>query len=221
MHNSPLGVSISNQVRLAYLYLQSRRAGWAALYLTGIAAFVAGLRFGLREMGRQGGDPFTNSFDGSPVPFVLLFVPLAAAMVIGVAVHSPFGEMERTTSRRQPPLRLGHAGGLLLCGVAILSLLALTWDGDSERVFLRNLAGLTGVGLLTAPVFGARLSWVPSLSYGIAAFWVGSFGEAPKWAWPMRPMDDNLAWGIALVLLAAGLAALVGFGARDTADETP
>lgn len=221
-------------VRLAHLFLRSRRVGWAALYLAGIAVLVAGLVFIMRENDAEGRDPFTNAFDGSPVPFVLFFVPLAMALVVGVAAHGPFGELERTVSQRLPPLRLGQVAGLLLCSAVALLLLAQAWEGGVEGsflqrladwegaiegVFLRNLAGFTGLALLTAPIVGARLSWFLPFGYGMVAFWIGNNGEPAWWLWPMQPMDNDLALGIALGLLAVGVAVASVIGSRESPGE--
>jgi hypothetical protein len=199
-------------VTVTRLFLRSRRAGWTALYLAAIAVFTAALRFALR----RGDEDYLASSDGSPVTLALVFVPLAAALVIGVGAHGPFGEVERTGSRPLPPLRLGHLVGLLLWAAAALALLALTWEGGAQT-FLRNLAGLTGIALIAAPLTGARLSWVLPFSYGILAYWTGTVasGEPRLWAWPMRPEDDGWAMAIAIMLLAAGLTIAALFGARE------
>ena len=209
-------------MRLAYLFLQSRRTGWAAVYLACVVAAVAVLRRILAETSSQvSGDPLTNEGSGDPVLLLLVFLPLALAMVIGVGTHGPFGEIERTVSRPLPPLRLGHVAGLLAIGAAALFLIALTWQGDAERVFLRNLAGFAGLALLPVPLIGARLSWVLPFAFGMLAFWVGSNTRdgVTRWAWPMWPANDGLAMGIALGLLALGLVVAVLFGARDSKDE--
>lgn len=205
-------------MRLSYLFLRSRRAGWTAVYLAGITAFVAVLRWVLAQTGSGQGDPLTAS--GMPIVPMRVFVPMAAALIIGVATHGPFGEVERSASRPLPPIRLGYFLGLLLWGAATLALLAMTWEGDTLQVFLRNMAGFAGLGFLTAPVTGGRLSWAVPFTYGILAFWIGVLSTPVQWwAWPMQPVDNNLAAGIAVGLLAVGLAVASIFGARDTAGE--
>jgi hypothetical protein len=201
---------------VARLFLRSRRAGWTALYIAAIAVLTAALHFALR----QGDQDYLATPEGSPTALVLVFVPLAAALLIGVGSYGPFGEVERTASRPLPPLRLGHLAGLLVLAAVGLALLALTWEGGAQ-VFLRNMAGLTGLALIAVPLTGARLSWVLPFSYGILAYWVGSAasGEPRLWVWPMRPEDDGAAIAIALALLAAGLLVSTVIGSRDGSVE--
>lgn len=86
----------SGHVRIAHLFLRSRRAGWAVPYFVGIAALIAGLRFlGLAVWASE-----RNGFHSEPVVVMQrVFVPLASALVISVGAHGPFGELERTVSR--------------------------------------------------------------------------------------------------------------------------
>jgi hypothetical protein len=200
----------------ALLYLRSRRAGWSAFYLALVSALTAALHFGVQLSDKD----HLATDDGSPISMVLVFVPLAAALVIGVGAYGPFGEVERTASRPLSPLRLGHLAGLLLWAAATLFLLALTWDGGAQ-VFMRNLAGFTGLALISTPLTGARLSWVPPFGYGVLAYWVGMATAEPKlWAWPMRPEDDGWSLAIAIGLLLIGLAAAALVGSRDAIGET-
>ena len=55
---------------------------------------------------------------------VMFFIPLLSATVVGAAVYSPFGEVERASSRSLPALRIAHLGGLLAIALATLMLAA-------------------------------------------------------------------------------------------------
>jgi len=200
---------------VARLFLRSRRAGWAAFYLATLAALTAVLHLALS----RGEEDHLASPDGSPSALVLVFVPLAAALVIGVGAYGPFGEVERTASRSLSPLRFGHLAVLVLWAAATLSLLALSWDGGN-LVFMRNLAGFTGMALIASSLTGARLSWAPPFAYGVMAYWVGMAAAEPKlWAWPMRPADDGWSIAIAACLLLLGVSVAALGAARDSAGE--
>jgi hypothetical protein len=109
--HSPSMIGLPFPVRLAHLFLRSRRAGWAALYLIGIAALIAGLRFLDAAVWASERNQFHAEL---VVAMQMAFVPLAAALVIGVGAHGPFGELERTVSRSLPVLRSSHLAALLL-----------------------------------------------------------------------------------------------------------
>ena len=95
-----------------------------------------------------------------------MILEAAAAVVIAVTTHGPFGEAERATGRWLPYLRLGSA--LALTGVAI-GLLQLGVTGASLNggvlVLASNVIGITGIGLLTSLVTGGLLAWILQLGY--------------------------------------------------------
>ena len=203
-------------MRLAHLYLRSRTTGRAMACLVGVAAL--GWAWAAYILSKP---DFGTAQDGA-LTAVLLLVPLTAACVVGVGAHSPLGEAERTASYPLPALRLGHLGGLLLWGAAVLSVAALGWDRRYvEWELARNLAGLSGMALLAARFVGGRLSWPLPLAYGALALLMGrgESGEWARWAWVMHPPTGRLAAALALGLLAAGLAVLAVQGPRESAGE--
>jgi hypothetical protein len=199
-------VSLGNQ-RLNVLFLRSRMAGPALLVLTAVAA-AAGIAL--------------DASDYADLTLMLrMTAPLAAAVVVGVAVRSPFGEAERTASRPLPPLRLTHLALLLACGAGGFALASLLPDDGSLGMLLRNGAGFAGLALIGARILGSAASWLLPLTYGGGVFF--AYLVQPDrdrwWRWPLQPADDGSAQVIAIALLVTGLAIVVLTGARDGLDE--
>lgn len=194
-------------MRLAGLYLRSRLAGRALAVLTAIAALT------WLWVWWSGSATIT-------VTLLPLTMPLAAAAVIGASTGGPFGESEGTASQLLAPLRMGHLAGLL--AVAALTLaLAVTWWSVPEGAWtlVRNLAGFTGLALLTSRVLGSGLCWVVPLGYAVLSLLSPGFGQAPAWAWSVRAAADQEAMAIAALLLLAGLALVARWGVRDRLGE--
>lgn len=152
-----------------------------------------------------------------------LLFETACACVIAVATVSPFGEPEHVTGRRLPWLRAGTTGALT---AAAASALAATGTGThlagGSLAAVRNLAGLTGIGLLCAAVLGAALAWTGPIAYmliGVYALYSQWHGPAltTPWVWPARPPHDVGAAICAGLVFAAGWAAITLRGARDEA----
>jgi len=153
---------------------------------------------------------------------IMFFVPLLSAAVVGAAMYSPFSELERTVSRSLPRLRLAHVVGLIAAAFATLLLAATEWRYDSaELILARNLAGFVGLSLLGASLLGSRLAWIAPMGYGVLAYRVGATGDDGYawWAWPMQPIQNDLAWTLALGLSAVGLAIVSLLGSRDSSGE--
>jgi hypothetical protein len=146
-----------------------------------------------------------------------LIVETAAASVIAVALRSPFGEPERAAGRWLPFLRLGTILGLSGAGYAALA--AGTIGGHMAAGSLSigvNLAGLTGVALLTAAVTGGSLSWTGPLAYLVLSMYAVQENWRTPWMWPARPPGDRGAAACAVLVFAAGTAVAAVRGARDT-----
>jgi hypothetical protein len=182
-------------LRLTWLYLASRRVPTA---LAALALCGAVLRAGLEWHWIPGRDP------GAQQMPVLL--EAAAASVIAVTAYSPFGEPERATGRWLPWLRLGSA--LALTWVAIGALTAgaaaAGLPGGTLPI-LRNVAGATGIGLLSAAVIGGALAWIGPMSYTVVAEIALVSGWTTPWIWPARPPHDRGAAICAAVVFAAGI----------------
>ena len=81
------------------------------------------------------------------------------------------------------------------------------------------MAGLTGLGLLTAVVTGGLLAWVGTLGYMMLAEIGLTAGWASPWLWPGRPPHDLGGALCAGLVFAAGLIATTVRGARDASHE--
>lgn len=194
-------------LRLTRLFLVSRRIPAA---LAAIAAGAALLRIMLHWT--------WDSYGALQLPLVF---EAAAATVIAATTASPLGDTERTAGRWLPRLRLGTA--LVLTAFAA-GLLAAAGTGaqlaGGSLDVLRNVAGITGIGLLCAAVLGGALSWAGPVCYLVAGTyalygsWHGVASTTP-WIWPARPPHDGGAALCAGLVLAAGLAAITLRGARD------
>ncbi|HEY6492548.1 MAG TPA: hypothetical protein VIZ43_04690 [Trebonia sp.] len=194
---------VTSGARLAWLHLRSRRVP-AALFA--LAACGAALRAVQQwhlmsggALGQQG----------------LMVIEAAAAVVIAMTTHGPFGETERAGGRWLPYLRLGAA--LALTGIAIGALqLGVAGAGlpGGVLVLARNVIGITGIGLLAAPFTGGLLAWIPPVAYlGFAEYALNAAWRNP-WTWPVRPPADRGAWICAALVFAVGLVAFTLRGAR-------
>lgn len=150
----------------------------------------------------------------------LIFEAVCAAAV-AVSAVSPFGDPERATGRRLPVLRLGTA--LSLTAVATGALIAAGAgahpDGGVVDV-ARNLAGLTGLGLLCAAALRGGLAWTGPAAYlmiGLYALYTEWHGPAlsSPWIWPARPPHDPAATLCAGLVFTAGIVLLTIGRSRD------
>ena len=197
--------------RLVRLYATSRRVPAA---VTAVAACAVVLRIALAG--------HWDTYGALQLPLVF---ETAAATAITVTVASPLGEPERLTGRWLPYLRLTVT--LVLTGVAIGALAAAGTGahlaGGTLDV-LRNVAGITGIGLLCAAVINSGLAWIgpvaflPPGAYALYTQWHHPALTTP-WLWPGRPSRDLGAAICAGLVFAAGVAVITVRGARDPAGE--
>jgi hypothetical protein len=194
--------------RLAWLYLVSRRVPAALGLLAGLAAF---LWVALHWRWNMAGGPAA----GELVPLV---VETGAAAVIAVTTYGPFGEPEQATGRWLPWLRLGAA--LALTTAAAGALAAGAMGGLLPGGFLtmlRNLAGMTGVGLLSAAAVGGAFGWIGPMAYWLVTEAALAAGWVTPWIWPAGPPHDRGAAICASLVFAAGTAVLTLRGSRERA----
>ena len=155
--------------------------------------------------------------------FIPLTIEAGAAAVIAVATYGPFGEPERATGRWLPYLRL--AAALALTGAAYGALAAGATGGNlpggsavgGSLALLRNVAGMTGLGLLAAVLLGGMLAWVGPIAYVLVTE-VALQGPIPTtpWVWAARPPHDLGAALCAGGVFAAGLVLITLRGARES-----
>jgi hypothetical protein len=198
-------------VRLVRLYAASRRVPAA---VAAIAACAIGLRIALAW-------PW-DSYGALQLP--LVFEAGAAAAITAITA-SRLGDPERVAGRWLPFLRLATV--LALTAVAV-SALAATGTGahlaGGTLDAARNVAGMTGLGLLCAAALGGGLAWAGPTGYlmvGVYALYTQWHHPAltTPWIWPARPPHDLGAAICAGLVFTVGLAVFAVRGARDRADE--
>lgn len=203
--------SSAHLIRLAVLHAVSRRVPSAAALIAGCAV---ALRIAL--IGHW------DAYGSYQLPLV---VEALAAAAISVSMTSPFGEPERVAGQWLPLLRL--AAALVLTAAAVI---ALATAGAGAHLaggtldVLRNVSGLTGIGLLTAAVLGGGLAWAGPTAYLVAGVY-GLYTQwhhpalTTPWLWPARPPHDAGAALCAGLVFALGLAVATVRGARDAMRE--
>jgi hypothetical protein len=193
--------------RLVRLHLASRHVPPCLLAL---AACAVALRLALHWA--PAGGPYARE--------IPLIVQAAAGAVIGVTTRSPFGEPERATGRWLPFLRLGTVIALTCAAFGALAAGSVGAHlADGSLGLLRNVAGFSGITLLTAGALGGSLSWIGPLTYLLIADYGIGVGWTTPWAWPARPPHDVGAAICAALVFAAGTAVIAVRGARDAPTE--
>ena len=187
-------------LRLVRLYSASRRVPVA---VAAIAACAALFRLALVHRW------------GAQVQQVPLVIEAAAATIIATTTRGPFGESERATGRWLPYLRLALA--MALTGVAVAALSAGSAGAHlagGEGELVRNLAGLVGIGLLSAWLLG-MYGWVGPVAYAVGAEYALTARWTTPWLWPGRSPHDSAAAIWAVLIFVAGIAVIAARGARD------
>lgn len=201
------------RLRLARLYLVNRRVPAA---LAAVAACAVGLRVALRWQ--------WEAYGALQLPLIF---ETGCAVAIAVTATSLLGEPERVTGRWLPFLRLATAVALTVAAVGALAAAGAGGHvaGGALEV-LRNVAGLTGIGLLCAALFGGAQAWAGPTAYLMVALyalytqWHGPAVTTP-WIWPARPPHDVGAALCAGLVFVAGVALVAVRGARDADPEIP
>jgi hypothetical protein len=198
-------------LRLARLHAASRRIPVA---LAAIAACAVGLRIAL--LGHW------DTYGALQLPLVF---ETGAAVAITATTASLLGEPERITGRWLPYLRLTAALALTAAAAAALAAAGTGAHlADGPLDVLRNVAGITGIGLLCAAILGGGLAWAGPTAYllagGYALYtqWHHPALTTP-WIWPARPPHDLGAAICAGLVFTLGISAITLRGARDPADE--
>jgi hypothetical protein len=199
--------SAGGALRLVWLYLRSRRVP-AALGL--LAALGVVIWAALRWRWNVAGGPAAQAL-------IPLTIETGAAAVISVTTYGPFGDPERATGRWLPWLRL--AAAVALTATAFGMLTAGAAGGalpGGTLALLRDLAGMTGTGLLAAAALGGAFGWTGPMAYWLVTESVLAAHWTTPWIWPARPPHDRGAAVCAALVLAAGIAAVTLLGARDS-----
>ena len=187
--------------RLLVLFLRSRRVPLTAGLLAGVAVVLRAVKGWTEENGEFAG----------LLPLVLA---VAAGSLVAASTYGPFGDPERAT---HPVRRLRSIQLALLIPLAV-GLLGLARIGDDPLAAMRNVAGLTGVALLTVPVFGSALAWIIPLAYVIYCGGPIDVQQVDLLSWPALPSSNTLATVIALGLLTIGtMVSILTAGTRKMA----
>ena len=207
---APAAGPASGWLRLAWLHLISRRAPAALALLAGFGALLWVALFW-----------HWNVAGGAAAAMVIpLIIEAGVAAVIAVSTYGPFGEPERATGRWLPYLRLVAA--VVLTVAAVGALAAGATGGLLPGGFLamvRNVAGITGVGLISAAVLGGMLAWAGPMAYLVLTETMLSGGRTSPWLWPTRPPHDLGAALCAVGVFAAGAVLVMLRGPRESARE--
>jgi hypothetical protein len=195
-------------VRLVWLYTVGRRVPFALITL---AAIATGMRVAL-----------LGNWDAYGALQLPLCFETAAAVTVVATTASPFGDPERVAGRWLPYLRLAVTVALTVAATGALLAAAATGGHLSEGTLdvLRNVAGITGIGLLFAAAAGSGLSWTGPTAYLVAGVYALYTRWHPPaltwpWLWPGRPPHDLGGALCASMVFAAGLAVITLRGARD------
>lgn len=206
-------------MRVAYLYLRSRRAERAVALLLVLSAATFLWRW---------------LSDGNPLNSDLMItsLPVAAAVIIGASTGSPFRDIEEAASRWLPALRLPHLIGLVLVASSALALTTAAWHVSAlQWALVRNLILFTGLALLGARLVGPGLGGLLPVSYGFLAFLATvlvagqphhqlQWGKSDvPWAWPLHAGTEHEAALVASLVLVIGLGIVARWGARDRVEE--
>jgi hypothetical protein len=197
--------------RLVRLYAVGRRVPLAVLT---IAACAIGLRLTL--LGHW------DAYGALQLPLVF---EATAAVSIAATAASPFGEPERVASRWLPFLRLSVTVGLTVTAITLLAAAGTGGhlSGGTLDV-LRNVAGITGIGLLCATALDGGLSWTGPTGYLVAAVYAlytqwHPPAQTTPWLWPARPPHDLGGAMCAGLVFICGVAVVTLRGARDRSGD--
>ena len=193
--------------RLLRLYAAGRRVPFAVL---AIATCAIGLRIAL--LGHW------DAYGALQLPLIF---EAAAAVSVVATVPSPFGEQERVTGRWLPFLRSALTVALTAAAIGLLSAAGTGAHlaGGTLDV-LRNVAGITGIGLLCGAVLGGGLAWTGPTGYLVTAMYALYTQWHPPalttpWLWPARPPHDLGGALCAGLIFTCGVVVLTVRGARD------
>jgi hypothetical protein len=217
VHSSPPGAATAlaprlapGWLRLAWLYAASRRLPVALALLAGLGVLLwAALHWGWNVAG-----------GAAARQFIPLVIETAAAAVIAVTTYGPVGEPERATGRWLPWLRLAAAAALTAAAVGVLAAGATGgYLPGGSLALLRNVAGITGTGLLTAVAAGGAFAWAGPLAYVLVTEVALTGNPTTPWIWPGRPAHDLGGALCAAGVFAAGLLLITLRGARVSGRE--
>jgi hypothetical protein len=149
-----------------------------------------------------------------------LFIPLTleagAAAVAAVATYGPFGEAERAAGRWLPWLRLGTAVALVTVAFGVFAVASTAGRMPGGTIaLLRNLGGMTGLGLLSAAAVGGAFGWTGPMAFLLLSEGALARRSTTPWVWSTRSPHDLGGAICAFLVLVAGLALITIRGPRE------
>ncbi len=145
-----------------------------------------------------------------------MLLEAGTASVIAVTTYSPIGEPERATGRWLPYLRFGTAVALTGIAVGLLSAGASGADLPGGTLdILRNIAGIAGIGMLSAAVVGGGLSWLGPMTFLVLSECAILNAWRTPWIWSSRPPHNLGASLCATLAFVAGTAIITALGPRQ------
>lgn len=180
--------------RLLLLSLRVRLVGWTLLGLLVLAGVVLG------------GVAWQAESASRMVNFILVaLVPLLAAALVAGTLTTPWAEVERTVPAPLARWRLWQMSGLVLVAAPLLALVCAGWpEPFTGWIVLRNVAGASGLALLTAALVGGRLAWLGP-AFGGALLAGADVDAALRWVWPAVTWREWAAMLLPPLVLLAGL----------------
>jgi hypothetical protein len=199
-------------MKLLWLFARTRGLPWAIAGL--LTVFAVGIGLGQKRMVlRYGSD--------AGIPYAILLPVLSASMVAAASKSSMHG-FERASARPMPMYRCVALAALLVftaVGLWIVTRGLPAPTGSTSTI--RNLSGLTGLGLISARLFGGRLAWIfPCTLIVMVVSLTSSVDTANSlWVWPVKPDKDFASMLIAACLFVIGAALVAAGGTREDIGE--
>jgi hypothetical protein len=194
-------------MKLLWLFARTRGLPWAIAGL--LTVFAVGIGLGQKRMVlRYGSD--------AGIPYAILLPVLSASMVAAARKSSMHG-FERASARPMPMYRCVALAALLVHRGRPLDCDPRSTRSDRIDLDFRNLSGLTGLGLISARLFGGRLAWIfPCTLIVMVVSLTSSVDTANSlWVWPVKPDKDLASMLIAACLFVIGAALVAAGGTRE------
>lgn len=148
---------------------------------------------------------------GASIPYATV-LPVLGALAVTDALPSRASLLEALASRRMGVMRAAHALAFTLMAAVTILASSPTLVGELGRISIaRNLALLSGIGMIASTVFPPGLSWLPllSLTGTILALAGGDGSRSQPWALLLRPDSDGVALLISTVVAITGIGLLL------------
>ncbi|MEV7087459.1 hypothetical protein AB0O07_16405 [Streptomyces sp. NPDC093085] len=189
------------------LWLRYARAHHIHAVLAALMAVIAcDIAFGSARLDF----PFADTQGSGNIPLRHV-LPLALAVISAGSLNSAMRPLEEVGSTSFRLVELSFLIGAILLAAAMLAVAEFFISPVDVTVrLLRSLLIWSGIALLSGRLFGWRLGWVfPLLSLLPLTYWQkDASGNSRWWDWTNQPGAAMPCWGIAVISLIVGGAAL-------------